>query len=91
MYWKELNCVNIGIMRSNFEFLKDRFEEYFKLAVESEVNVKSKPRTSAFYARLTMEELVKWIYKYDSSLSHVDTDKKTLEALMYNESFKIFY
>ncbi len=76
-------------MNSNFDFLKDRFEEYFKLAVEAEVNVKSKPRTSVIYARITMEELVRWIYKYDSSLSHVDTDKKSLEALMYNESFKI--
>ena len=76
-------------MNSNFHFLKDRFVEYYNLAVEAEINVKSKPRTSAFYSRLAMEELIKWIYNFDPILSQLNTEKKTLEALMYNESFKM--
>ncbi|MGL5691522.1 MAG: DEAD/DEAH box helicase family protein [Bacteroidales bacterium] len=75
-------------MKSNFYFLKERFEEYYNLAVEAESNIKAKPRTSAIYSRLAMEELIKWIYQYDSELSHIELTKTTLDALMYNESFK---
>ena len=75
-------------MNSNFYFLKERFEEYYNLTVEAETNVKTKPRTSAIYSRLAMEEIIKWIYQYDPELSQVELSKPTLEALMYNESFK---
>ncbi len=75
-------------MNSNFYFLKERFEEYYKLTVEAESNVKAKPRTSAIYARLAMEELIKWIYQYDPELSGITLTTTTHEALMYNESFK---
>ena len=75
-------------MNSNFYFLQERFEEYYNLTIEAESNVKAKPRTSAIYSRLAMEELIKWIYQYDPELRHVELTKTTLEALMYNESFK---
>ena len=65
-------------MNSNFYFLNDRFEEYYNLIVEAESNVKTKPRTSAIYSRLAMEELIKWIYQYDPELVHVKLTKTTL-------------
>lgn len=75
-------------MESNFYFLKERFEDYYNLAREAEVNVMTKPRTSVIYARLTLEELIKWIYQFDPTLSAISLEKTTLEALMYAPAFK---
>lgn len=75
-------------MESNFSFLEAKFPEYYKLAVESEKNMFSMPRTSVIYARLTLEELIKWIYTYDPNLSGCTFEKPTLEALMYHPAFK---
>jgi type I restriction enzyme R subunit len=49
-------------MKSNFSFLEERFGEYYKLAVEAERNMFTAPRTSVMYARLMLEELIKWLY-----------------------------
>jgi type I restriction enzyme R subunit len=75
-------------MASNFHFLKARFPDYYKLAVEAEKNLFSAPRTSVMYARLTLEEFIKWMYVYDTALSNQVPEKQTLEALMYHEPFK---
>ena len=75
-------------MESNFSFLKDKFTEYYKLAVEAEKNIFSMPRTSVIYARLTLEELVKWMYTYDPNLSAYSFEQPTLEAMMYHPAFK---
>lgn len=75
-------------MRSNFDFLKEGFEEQYNFAVEAEQNVEQKPRTSLFYARLALEQLIKWVYQADSSLPNVDLQKSTLESLMYHDDFK---
>ena len=75
-------------MKSNFSFLEECFGEYYKLAAEAEHNMFTAPRTSVMYARLTLEELVKWIYAYDPVLSKNLPEKQTLEGLMYHYSFK---
>lgn len=75
-------------MESNFYFLKERFEDYYNLAREAEVNVMTKPRTSVIYARLTLEELIKWVYRFDPTLSSIKLEKSTLEGMMYAPSFK---
>ena len=74
--------------KSNFSFLELHFPEQYKLAVEAEQNMFVKPRTSVMYARLTLEELIKWIYTYDTSLSGNVPEKQTLEGLMYHAPFK---
>ncbi|WP_418697733.1 DEAD/DEAH box helicase family protein [Bacteroides sp.] len=75
-------------MESNFYFLKERFGDYYNLAREAEVNVMTKPRTSVIYARLTLEELIKWTYLFDPTLSSLSLEKTTLEAMMYAPAFK---
>ena len=75
-------------MGSNFYFLKERFSEYYKLAREAEKCVMTQPRTSVIYARLTVEELIKWMYRFDPKLSQVRLEKNTLEAMMYYPEFK---
>lgn len=75
-------------MKSNFYFLKEGFEEQYNFAVEAEQNVEQKPRTSLIYARLALEQLIKWVYQADSSLPKVDLQKSTLESLMYHDDFK---
>lgn len=75
-------------MESNFYFLRERFEDYYNLAREAEVNVMTKPRTSVIYARLTVEELIKWIYQFDPTLSTITLEKTTLEGMMYTPAFK---
>ena len=49
-------------MESNFSFLEHNYPEYYRLAVEAERNMMIAPRTAVMYARLTLEELIKWIY-----------------------------
>lgn len=75
-------------MESNFKFLEPKYPEYYKLAAEAEKNVFSAPRTAVIYARLTLEELIKWMYIFDENLSCVHLEKPTLEALMYHNEFK---
>jgi type I restriction enzyme R subunit len=75
-------------MASNFLFLKARFPDYYKLAMEAEKNLFSAPRTSVMYARLTLEEFIKWMYAYDTGLASHIPEKQTLEGLMYHEPFK---
>lgn len=75
-------------MKSNFSFLEERFGEYYKLAVEAERNMFAAPRTSVMYARLTLEELIKWMYTYDPTLINNQPEKQTLEGLMYHQPFK---
>lgn len=75
-------------MESNFSFLEARFSEYYKFATEAEQNMFAKPRTAVIYARLTLEELIKWMYTYDAALAGCTFDKPTLEAMMYAPAFK---
>jgi type I restriction enzyme R subunit len=75
-------------MESNFSFLEVHFPAHYKLALEAEQNMFAKPRTAVMYARLTLEEFIKWIYTYDETLLVNAPEKQTLEGLMYHAPFK---
>lgn len=71
---------------SNFEFLKDEWLSIFDLAKKAEDNVYADPRSACFYARLTLENTVKWLYKNDSYLKlPYDTN---LASLIHSNIFR---
>jgi type I restriction enzyme R subunit len=71
---------------SNFEFLQTEFADLHEDAVQSEANALSAPRTCAFYARRTLERMVKWMYAHDSYLRTPYQDN--LAALIHEPTFK---
>lgn len=56
-------------MTGNFEFLASGWPALHEDAVACETNVFAAPRTTAFYARRTLEKMTKWPYAHDSYLS----------------------
>lgn len=58
----------------------------FEDAIKTERAVHTDPRTACFYARRTLEQLVRWVYKADSSLKLPYDDK--LSALIHEPTFK---
>lgn len=73
-------------MQSNFIFLEHEWSEIFKEAREVEQHVFVAPRTSVFYARRTMEMIVKWMFEYDPDLHQPYNNH--LAALIHEPSFK---
>jgi type I restriction enzyme R subunit len=71
---------------SNFAFLADEFPDIHTSAVQAETLALGDPRASAFYARLTLEAVVKWAFKHDRSLSFPYQDN--LSALIHEPTFK---
>jgi type I restriction enzyme R subunit len=71
---------------SNFAFLATEFPEIQASAQRAETLVYGDPRASAFYARRTLEIVVKWVFKYDSSLKFPYQDN--LSALVHEPTFK---
>ncbi len=53
---------------SQFAFLQPEFPEVFGYAAKAESLVHVDPRAAAFYARLTLETLVGWLYRHDQTL-----------------------
>ena len=49
--------------KSNFHFLQNEWGFLYQPAVEAEQNAKTAPVTSAFYARLSLEKMVNWLYE----------------------------
>lgn len=72
--------------QSNFLFLKQEWDFLFPLAKEAEVNAKTAPLTSAFYARLTLEKMVNWLYNNEGSLNQPYAT--TLAARMQERTFQ---
>lgn len=71
---------------SQFSFLQTEFAEIFEHARKAETLALSDPRSSCFYARLSLEITVQWLYRHDGSLrSPYD---KTLSALIHEPSFR---
>jgi type I restriction enzyme R subunit len=58
----------------------------FEPASKSEVALNSDPRTSCFYARRSLEIIVAWLYKHDSSLKLPYQDN--LSTLIHEPTFK---
>lgn len=71
---------------SNFAFLADEFPDIHTSAVRAETMALGDPRASAFYARLTLEAVVKWAFKHDQSLNFPYQDN--LSALIHEPTFK---
>lgn len=73
-------------MNSNFDCLKAEWSFLYNWAKEAEQHAITAPVTSAFYARLCLEETVKWLYENESSLS--EPYNTNLSARMGEQSFR---
>jgi type I restriction enzyme R subunit len=73
-------------MPSNFDFLQPDWASLHEDAVQTEQNAATAPRTCAFYARRTLERMVKWMYAHDSYLKMPYQDN--LAAMIHEQTFK---
>lgn len=73
-------------MSSNFEVLRSEWPGLFEWARRCEVAVRSDPRAACFYARLTLESAVFWLYDADGSLKM--PYESSLNALLHEPTFK---
>src|SRR6056297_1302394 len=71
---------------SNFDFLKAEWSFLHAWAKESEAHAITAPVTSAFYARLCLEETVKWLYENESYLEQ--PYQTNLAARMTEQTFR---
>lgn len=71
---------------SNFKFLVKDFSKIFDLALQAEKNAISAPRTSLFYARLSLEQSIQWLYAHDDELEY--PWQNSLASLIYEPSFQ---
>ena len=71
---------------SNFDFLRQEWAGLYGSARQAERYAKTDPRTSCFYARRTLEDLVRWLFENDGAFRlPYDT---SLNALLSDSSFK---
>lgn len=77
-------------MPSNVDFLKKfpQWKTVHEAAVEAETHVFSKPRTSLFYSRVTLERAVRWLYQHDEYLRYPKKEKPMLGDLIYERTFQ---
>jgi type I restriction enzyme R subunit len=73
-------------MRSNFDFLKQEWHFLFNAAREAEQHAITAPVTSAFYARLALEQLVNWLYENEGYLNQ--PYNTNLAARMGEQTFR---
>lgn len=71
---------------SNFDVVREEWPEVYEDALKAEAALRSDPRTACFYARRTLEQIVRWVYKADASLKLPYDDK--LSALIHEPTFK---
>lgn len=71
---------------SNFSFLSPEWPTVHEDAQRAESYLHTDPRSACFYARRTLELLVQWLYKADSSLRLPYQDN--LSALVHEPTFK---
>jgi type I restriction enzyme R subunit len=71
---------------SNFSFLETSWSKLNELAHKAENKARYEPRTSLFYARMSLEMAINWMYSNDHELEKpYDT---SLFALMQEQDFK---
>ena len=71
---------------SQFSFLKYEFSELYENARKAELAATNDPRSTCFYARLALEQAIKWMYRHDETLrSPYET---TLSALIHEPTFR---
>ena len=73
-------------MTSQFAFLAPEFPEVRDLAVRVESLARTDARGACFYARLTLETIVDWLYRHDASLK--SPYERTLAARIHEPTFK---
>ena len=71
---------------SQFAFLQCEWPVVFDAAARAEASSSTDPRTACFYARRTLELLVRWAYKHDAALRL--PYQENLSALIHEPSFK---
>lgn len=71
---------------SQFVFLAPEFPEVHDLAVRVEAMARTDARGACFYARLTLETMVEWLYRHEPSLR--SPYEKTLSARIHESTFK---
>ena len=71
---------------SQFAFLKPDFPDLHKHACKAELHALSDPSGACFWARLTVETAVKWLYRYEQDLG--TTYKRTLSELLNEPEFE---
>lgn len=71
---------------TQFAFLAEDFPVLHKHAAKAETHAMSDPRGACFWARLTLETALKWIYRTDPALRRVYTD--TLAAMIAEPSLE---
>ncbi|TVY09071.1 DEAD/DEAH box helicase family protein [Paenibacillus cremeus] len=77
-------------MPLNVEFLKQypQWQTIYESASEAETHVYTKPRTSLFYSRVTLERAVRWLYSNDDYLQYPVKDKPMLGDLIHEQTFQ---
>lgn len=71
---------------SQFAFLAPEFPEVHDLAVRVEGFARTDARGACFYARLTLETIVDWLYQHDDTLK--TPYERTLSARIHEPSFR---
>ena len=71
---------------SQFAFLETEFARFYRTAAKAEQFALSDPRGTCFHARVTLEGIVKWLYRADRSLRPPYQD--SLSALIHEASFR---
>ncbi|MEM6783770.1 MAG: DUF4145 domain-containing protein, partial [Bacteroidota bacterium] len=71
---------------SNFAFVRAGWPDLHHAAVRAERHARSDPRAACFYARLTLERAVYWLYDNDAALPYVSDDR--LGTLLHEPAFK---
>ena len=70
---------------SNFDFLQREWFAIHDTCVKAESYVNSDARAACFYARIALEQMVGWLYKYDNNYSCYD---ENLGARIYEPCFR---
>ncbi|MDP3849626.1 MAG: DEAD/DEAH box helicase family protein [Luteolibacter sp.] len=70
---------------SNFSFLEGEFKPIWESAVRMEKQAMADARAGCFYARRTIEQVVKWLYEHDAKLRPPYSSK--LAALLEEPTF----
>jgi type I restriction enzyme R subunit len=71
---------------SNFSFLQQEFFAIHDSAKKAESYLTTDARAACWYARMTLEQIVDWLYRYDKNYSCYDT---SLGARVHDPCFKL--
>ena len=70
---------------SNFDFLQKEFFAICDSATKAEGYLNTDARAACWYARMTLEQIVDWLYRYDNNFKCYET---SLGARVHDPSFR---